>query len=51
MKYKNSVFIYFNDENKINQLLVIDFLNYELIKEFIQKIQIFLDIKREQNLK
>ena len=51
IKYKNSVFIYFNDENKINQLLVIDFLNYELIKEFIQKIQIFLDIKREQNLK
>ena len=28
----------FNDENKINQLLMINFLNYELIKEFIQKI-------------
>lgn len=41
----------FNDENNINQLFMINFLNYELIKEFIQKIQNFRDIKREQNLK
>ena len=41
-KYKDSLFIYFK-EDKINHLFMIDFPNFELIKDFIDKIQMYLE--------
>ena len=42
-KFKDSLLIYFKDDNKINHLFIIDFPKFELIKDFIDKIQMYLE--------